>query len=54
MLEIFVIQKEIYYSTPMFDIKQVTIFSTLSPQEEKEVSRYILTRYVQEKRGHLL
>ena len=27
----------------MFDIKQVTIFSTLSPQEEKEVSRYFLT-----------
>ena len=26
----------------MFDIKQVTIFNTLSPQEEKEVSRYLL------------
>jgi len=27
----------------MFDIKQVTIFNTLSPQEEKEVSRYLLS-----------
>lgn len=26
----------------MFDIKQVTIFNSLSPQEEKEVSRYLL------------
>jgi len=39
----FVIQKGINYSNPMFDIKQVNIFSTLSPQEEKEVSRYIQT-----------
>lgn len=27
----------------MFDIKKVSIFNTLSPQEEKEVSRYLLT-----------
>jgi len=26
----------------MFDIKQISIFNTLSPQEEKEVSHYIL------------
>ena len=39
----FVIQEEINYSNPMFDLKQVNIFSTLSPQEEKEVSRYIQT-----------
>jgi CRP/FNR family transcriptional regulator len=26
----------------MFDIKQVSIFNSLSPQEEKEVSRYLL------------
>lgn len=33
----------------MFDIKQVTIFSTLSQQEEKEVSRYILTNTFRKK-----
>lgn len=33
----------------MFDIKQVTIFSTLSPQEEKEVSRYSLTNTFRKK-----
>lgn len=32
-----------YYAIPMFDIRQVQIFQTLSPQEAKEISPYLLT-----------
>ena len=47
--ESIVICSRFYYSTPMFDIRQVSIFNTLSAQDAKEIAPYLQTENFRKK-----